>query len=68
MKNVKETCISNMNPLKAFMNEHAPETVNAIEKKYNDMYAKRNASLLEKKKAILAEKVDITTDTDTHVE
>lgn len=72
MKNVKETYISNMmpgdNPLKAFMNEHAAETVNAIEKKYNDMYDKRNASLLEKKKAILAEKGDITTDTDTHVE
>lgn len=72
VRNVKETYISNMmqgdNPLKAFMNEYAAETVNAIEKKYNDMYDKRNASLLEKKKAILAEKGDITTDTDTHVE
>lgn len=73
MKNVKETYIPCMmmpgdNPLRAFMNEHAAETVNAIEKKYNDMYAKRNASLLEKKKAILAEKVDLSTDTDANVE
>lgn len=72
MKNVKETYISNMmpgdNPLKAFMNEHAAETVSAIEKKYNDMYAKRNASLLEKKKAILEEKGDLSTDTDANVE
>lgn len=73
MKNVKETYIPCMmmpgdNPLRAFMNEHAAETVNAIEKKYNDIYAKRNASLLEKKKAILAEKVDLSTDTDANVE
>lgn len=73
MRNVKETYISCMmkpsdNPLRAFMNEHAAETVNAIEKKYDDMYAKRNASLLEKKKAILAEKGEISADTEAHVE